>query len=84
MEAFFLTTLPQLIIEAERSYTNGLNKKQMVIKSVTSLTNLTDQQKQILEPLLSTLIDYSVKLMSESAILNKRFCFRNSVWPVSN
>jgi hypothetical protein len=78
MEVFFLTTLPKLIMEAEKAYTDGSSKKQMVIKSVTSLTNLTDQQKQILEPLLSTLIDYSVKLMSESAMLNKRFCFRTA------
>ena len=79
MEAFFLKTLPQLIIEAEKVYSDGATKKHTVIKAVTSLTNLTDQQKQILEPILSTLIDYSVQLMSESAILNKRFCFRNSV-----
>jgi hypothetical protein len=72
-----LIKLPSLILLAEKTYSSGATKKETVIQACNSF--LTPEQQVVLDPILSALIDLCVKLMSESAVLNKRFCFRNSV-----
>ena len=72
-----LIKLPSLILLAEKTYSSGATKKETVIQAWNSF--LTPEQQELLDPILSGLIDLCVKLMSESAVLNKKFCFRNSV-----
>ena len=74
MNLFLSTTLPALIIDAERKYRNGASKKVMVMSAIDSL--LTTEDKQLLNPLISEIIDLSVKLMAQPAMLNRKCCFR--------
>ena len=68
--------LSSFILQAEKKFVLGKDKKELVVDLFNA--QLTDEQKVLYDPILSDIIDLSVSLMKQPAMLKsvRKCCLR--------